>query len=155
MPGNQSKTPPKGEPFCTVTLITERDDGTAWVRPGDAIGSLATWMSHTLKYSVQWFRKGARDNARSFRSWARGPYGINMATDYGFTFIGTSEIRQIDEIVSSRWEERAGLDLSVGIESCDDRSGGGQVSNIDIEIVPETDITGLSSRTVRVETSGS
>ena len=65
-------------------------------------------------YSVQWFREGSRDAARRFSVWASSPAGRELAAARGLTFLSVSDVRQLDDIVSDAWEERAGLDLEIG-----------------------------------------
>ena len=89
---------------ATVSRLTE--DGLSL----DA-GTLATVED---RYSVQWFREGARDAARSFSVWVYSPEGLQSALDAGLTFRRVSDVRQLDEVVSGAWEERAGLDLHIG-----------------------------------------
>ena len=64
-------------------------------------------------YSVQWFRTGAQDAAMMFQQWTSSPLGQLGAEQRGLTFQRCSAVRQLNEIVSAAWEERAGLDLTV------------------------------------------
>ncbi len=64
-------------------------------------------------YSVQWFRTGARDAAMTFHQWASSPLGQLSAEQRGLTYQRCSAVRQLNEIVSEEWEERAGLDLTL------------------------------------------
>ena len=120
IPG-QTSGPAPSNAYATVLLISELPDGFVWTRNEgvDRDGSpgidATVYESLTLSYSVQWFRTGARDLARTFRLWAQSPAGILNAERRGLTFYRTSEVRQIDDIVSEEWEERAGLDLYLGI----------------------------------------
>ena len=67
--------------------------------------------SKSAVYSVQFFRKGAYDAASRFRVWASSPLGRDDAVGRGLTFQQCTDLRQLDSIISSTWEERAGLDL--------------------------------------------
>ena len=64
-------------------------------------------------YSVQWFRSGARDAAMRFAQWASSPLGHLDAAQRGLTYQRCSAVRQLNDIVSEEWEERAGLDLTL------------------------------------------
>ena len=119
IPG-QSKGPAPKEAYATVVLIDETADGTEWtrhVRAGTAEAptvDATVSESVTVSWSVQFFRRGARDLARTFRVWAQSPLGIAEAARRGLTFYRTSGVRELDTVVSEAWEERAGLDLYLG-----------------------------------------
>ena len=87
------------------TLIKELEGGA-----GLCAGTMATVRD---RYSVQWFRAGARDAARHFALWAYSPAGLAQATSTGVTVLRVSDVRQLDDVVSGAWEERAGLDLDI------------------------------------------
>ena len=46
--------------------------------------------------------------------WVYSPEGLQSALDAGLTLLRVSDVRQLDEVVSGAWEERAGLDIEVG-----------------------------------------
>ena len=66
-------------------------------------------------YSVQWYRRGARDAAMNFHQWASSPLGQLATERRGLTFQRCTAVRQLDEIISDQWEERAGLDLTMSL----------------------------------------
>ena len=148
IPGNDTSPSPVGS-YASVLLISELPDGFTWsnlesgMRADDSGTTIKAkvFESIQLSYSVQWFRKGARDLARSFRLWSQSQMGIQGAAFHGFTFYRTSEVRQLDEIVSEKWEERAGLDLYIGIVATLTQDVG-LTTSIDIEIshdsIPDT-----------------
>ena len=116
-PGNQRGNVPDGL-FASVLLIHQTIEGipaTALSLTEDSLsldaGTLATVED---RYSVQWFREGARDAARGFSVWVYSPEGLQTAQDNGLTLRRVSDVRQLDEVVSGAWEERAGLDLHIG-----------------------------------------
>ena len=105
------------DPYATVLLISQRPDGQAWVRYAPGEGMLldsTTVSSDSFEYSVQWFRAGARDRGRRFQIWAESPAGIVAAAERGLTLYRSSELRQLNEILSEEWEERSGLELLMG-----------------------------------------
>ena len=66
------------------------------------------------RYSVQWFRAGAHDAANRLSVWVWSPEGAAQAQEAGLTVLRVSDVRQLDDVVSGAWEERAGLDIDVG-----------------------------------------
>lgn len=116
IPGNDSGPSPT-EPYATVLLVASRQDGVnparCRVEGGEVRATVLSSIEST--WSVQWYREGSRDRARAFRLWADSPLGVLDAGRRGLTFRRCSDVRQIDEIVSETWEERAGLDLVVGL----------------------------------------
>ena len=116
IPGNAQGPAPTG-PYGTVVLISEIADGHTWTNDAaDDNGIEQTvYESVTASYSVQFFRADAYDRARQLRVWAQSPTGKYGADRRGFSFYSTSSVRQISEIVSEEWEQRAGIDLDVGI----------------------------------------
>ena len=119
IPGQAAGPAPK-DAYATVILIDETADGFEWTSeaPGGTDAAPAVdqtaYESVNVSWSVQFFRKGARDYARTFRFWAQSPQGAAAAAKHGLTFYRTSGVRQLDEVVSEAWEERAGLDLYLG-----------------------------------------
>lgn len=116
-PGNQRGVAPEGL-FASVLLIHQAIQGipaTVSRLAGDGLslnaGTLATVED---RYSVQWFREGARDAARRFSVWVYSPVGLQSALGAGLTLLRVSDVRQLDDVVSGAWEERAGLDIDVG-----------------------------------------
>lgn len=146
IPGRTDGPSPK-DPYATCLLVSARADGHAWVRQNDDVpDEQDTFMSYTISYSLQWFRRQAVDRAHAFRIWAGSALGVLEAEFLGLTFIRAGDVRLLTEAVSSKWEERAGLDLSIGAMVVDSRGGLGALDNIEIEIVPDT--TGLERRTI-------
>ena len=122
IPGDDGNPSPKHpQAYSTVTQISETADGTTWTleRPGsrgsDPTVFGTTFQSKEVQFSVQWFRAGAQDMARRFQIWASSPLGIQSAAWHGLTFYRTSAMRELDAQVSEEYEERAGLDLVLGL----------------------------------------
>ncbi len=138
--------PAPKEEYASCLMIASKPDGSAWSRQGTDPDDQHSYISYTIDYSVQWYRKGAHDRARAFQVWAGSQLGILAAEDRGITFMAASAIRQLDDIVSSKWEERAGLDLTIGIVAVDTRGGLGGIDNVEITIIPNDDT--LERRTI-------
>ena len=115
--GNQRGAVPDSL-FASVLLIHNAVQGipaTASRLTGEGLSlSAETFATVEDRYSVQWFREGARDAARRFSVWVYSPEGLQSALDAGLTLRRVSDVRQLDDVVSGVWEERAGLDLHIG-----------------------------------------
>ena len=46
--------------------------------------------------------------------WTSSPDGLTQAEQAGLTVLNVSDVRQLDDIVSDAWEERAGVDIDIG-----------------------------------------
>ena len=115
-PGNDNGPAP-GDLYATVLLITADGQGvpyTLYQDVGQGQLDAATVGTVRARYSVQWYRQGARDAARRFSLWAYSPTGLDRAASQGLTVLRVSAVRQIDDIIADAWEERAGLDLDLG-----------------------------------------
>ena len=117
IPGNDGGPVPDGL-FASVLLIHQAIDGIPETplrlsAEGERLDA-ETHANVRTRYSVQWFRTGAHDAAKRLSVWASSPTGRDLASSLGLTFIRVSDIRQLDDIVSNAWEERAGLDLDLG-----------------------------------------
>ena len=116
IPGNDPHPAPKGL-YATVLLIDATIQGVAYdVLSARSDNDLDVLTVRTMRgrYSVQWCRKGARDAARQFAVWTSSPLSLERARRNNVTLVRVSTVRQIDTIVSDKWEERAGVDLDVG-----------------------------------------
>ena len=82
--------------------------------PGGADLNALTVAMVRGRYSVQWFRTGAHDAATRLSVWVWSPEGVAQAQQADLTVLRVSDVRQLDEVVSGAWEERAGLDIDVG-----------------------------------------
>ena len=112
--GNRN-APAPNDPYATVLLITASGQGIPYTLYEDDEDEVDASTIGTVRarYSVQWYREGARDAARRFAMWSWSPRGVDVATARGLTFLRVSDVRQLDAIVSDAWEERAGLDLDL------------------------------------------
>lgn len=117
IPGNDGGPAPNGL-YASVLAISQAGDGvpyhTSSARPDGETLDIQTINTIRATFSVQFYRKGARDLARRFAVWCSSPSGNTAALESGLTFLRTSEVRQLDSIISDDWEERAGLDLEIG-----------------------------------------
>ena len=103
--------------YATVLLITATGQGipyTLYQNAGPGQLDAATVGTVRARYSVQWYRQGARDAARRFSLWANSPAGLEHITAPGLTLLRLSAVRQVDDIIADAWEERTGLDLDLG-----------------------------------------
>ena len=113
--GPEPKPSPSGL-YATVLLITPSMRGsTPAVRQTLAEGNVVHKTRSVVRdvYSVQWFRAGAQDAARTFAAWIPSPDGLDGQVDGSFTVLRVANGARVDEIVSKEWEERASLDLTV------------------------------------------
>lgn len=102
--------------YSTVLLITPATIGTPsrrWIEES-GVYKYETVASVKDIYSVQFFRKGSRDAARRFAVWAYSPDARDSARAKAFTFHTIRNQREMGAIVSAEWEERFGLDLTIG-----------------------------------------
>ncbi len=124
-PGNADGPAPSGL-YASVLLIHNAIEGipaTAMSLASDGLSLNAPTVATVRdRYSVQWFRDGARDAARRLSVWVYSPEGLQSALDAGLTLLRVSDVRQLDEVVSTSWEERAGLDLHIGYSQTIDQT---------------------------------
>ena len=106
--------------FATVLLIDSKPSGVSETlrqtlnERGVPVERPTVFSTVVNRYSVQWFRQGARNLARSFRTWASSDFGREAAEHMRLTFYNCSPLRQLDGVVSTDWEERSGLNLTIG-----------------------------------------
>ena len=116
-PGNQGGAVPN-DLFATVVLIHQDIKGipaTVMSLASDGADLNAPTVATVRgRYSVQWFRTGAHDAAKRLSVWAWSPEGVAQAQQADLTVLRVSDVRQLDDVVSGAWEERAGLDIDVG-----------------------------------------
>ena len=89
-----------------------------------------TWRrvvsTRTDYYSVDFFRTGAFDYATRFRAWCSSPLGRLEMERIGYnlesgqrrfhaSFYRTTEVRQMPGVINNEYEDRANLDLVVGV----------------------------------------
>ena len=146
----QENVPFPAPPVATVTLITDLPDGFVWTRDervGNRVYTDPTFtdgptideqvfLSSELTYSVQWFGEFAADYARQFSLWARSPGGTSEMARRGLTFYRTGAITDLSAITDSKWEDRRGLELVLGITTTDTQDVG-IIETLDMNIYPE------------------
>ena len=136
VPGNRGG-PAQDELFATVLLIRSRFDGAPASRvTRNGTTQIVTGAAAQDRYSVQWYRKGAMDAARRFRLWTASSEAQEQMEAAGLAFVRAGSIRQLDDIVSDAWEERAGLDLDIGyIQTL--RQDAQEIAAVPIQIAPD------------------
>ena len=116
IPGNR-RGPSPNVLYATVLAIGLTSDGVPYrthATSANGLVDVTTVNTARARYSLQWYRKGARDAARRFAVWMYSPAGYEAAQSAALTVALASEVRQLDAIISAAWEERAGLDLDIG-----------------------------------------
>ena len=115
--GNKGTPVPDGL-FASLVLIHQAIEGVPAtvmsLAPGGADLDAPTIATVRGRYSVQWFRTGAHDAATRLSVWVWSPEGVAQAQQADLTVLRVSDVRQLDDVVSGAWEERAGLDIEVG-----------------------------------------
>lgn len=113
IPGNDPYPAPQ-HMYATVLLISSWTDGGAFESaPFDDQGRAHALLNVASRYSVQWYRAGALQAAFRFRIWAETQDGADSMLRRGLLYVSSGDVRQIDYVISSNFEERAGLDLTV------------------------------------------
>ncbi len=116
-PGNQGGAVPN-DLFATVVLIHQDIKGipatVMSLASNGADLNAPTIATVRGRYSVQWFHTGAHDAAKRLSVWVWSPEGVAQAQQADLTVLRVSDVRQLDDVVSGAWEERAGLDIDVG-----------------------------------------
>ena len=147
-PGNQGGAVPN-DLFATVVLIHQDIEGipatVMSLASDEADLDAPTVATVRGRYSVQWFRTGAHDAAARLSVWVWSPEGVAQAQKSDLTVLRVSDVRQLDEVVSEAWEERAGLDIEVGYTQKIDQTVG-RLKAAPIEVG-----TGGSTETITVE----
>ena len=115
--GNKGTPVPDGL-FASLVLIHQAIEGVPATVMSLASGGTdldaLTIATVRGRYSVQWFRTGAHDAATRLSVWVWSPEGVAQAQQADLTVLRVSDVRQLDDVVSGAWEERAGLDIDVG-----------------------------------------
>ena len=84
----------------------------------DADVDIEMWVQVLGTWSVDWYRYGGTGEtplslAEKFRVWCSSSLAHEQMQAVNLSFVRCSHIRQLDELVSSQWESRAQLDLSL------------------------------------------
>ena len=64
-------------------------------------------------FSVQWYRDGAQAAARRFIVWAQSDLALLEQQRGGFRVVRPFGLRNLDYVVSNKFEQRVGLDMRV------------------------------------------
>ena len=125
--GNKGASVPDGL-FASLVLIHQVIEGipatVMSLASDEADLNALTIATVRGRYSVQWFRTGAHDAATRLSVWVWSPEGVAQAQQADLTVLRVSDVRQLDDVVSGAWEERAGLDIEVGHTQQIDRTVG-------------------------------
>ena len=105
IPGNDDGPRPKSL-YATVLWI---DGEPVMTNPTPTF----TEMETEDVFSVQWYRNGARMAARRFVVWAQSDLALLQQQQRGFRIMRPLDLRNLDYVVSTKYEERVGLDLRV------------------------------------------
>lgn len=122
IPGNDDAPAPTCT-FASVLPLRTEEQGVPieWVRDQDSPDEdvdIEVWSQVTGTWSVDWFRFGGTGEtpvslAERFRAWCSSSLAHEQMQAVSITFVRCSAVRQLDELVSSSWELRAQLDLSL------------------------------------------
>ena len=117
-PGNTVQPAPN-VPYATVLLVQPAQPGRpSQRRTVNADGDIEVVTRARIidRYSVQFFRDGARDNSRRFSVWAYSPEGQQWAKSgaHPFSLMRVVSLTQIDGIISEDYEPRDGVMIDVG-----------------------------------------
>ena len=125
--GNKGASVPDGL-FASLVLIHQVIEGipatVMSLASDEADLNALTIATVRGRYSVQWFRTGAHDAATRLSVWVWSPEGVAQAQQADLTVLRVSDVRQLDDVVSGAWEERAGLDIEVGHTQQIDQTAG-------------------------------
>ncbi len=143
MPGNEN-SPAPNTPYATVLRITEIQDGIDSTRyraipNNDTQVTAITTGCRSDLYSIQFYREGAYDLARTCRQYIHTPLGELFLQTNNISWRRSSEVRQIDGIISDKWEQRAGFDAEIRfIQTVEQTVNIIENTNINVKLDAET-----------------
>lgn len=73
-----------------------------------------TWAEVHDRVSIQWLREGALNKALNFTSWVYSPQAAQLGLDLGLVVLGVTPLRDLSDLFSEQWEERASVDVGFG-----------------------------------------
>ena len=111
--------------YATLTYIHGHIVGRVQEEYGDNTDSEATGLfkrkviSHRKeKYSIQFYYNGAHDTAFILNQFLNDPLsGAEIFNLFGMSLTEVSDVRNVNEIISAEWEERAEMDFCVNFSS--------------------------------------
>jgi len=110
---NQDAPRPE-EPYATVHVTPSNKIGLDRVTYANDTGSDLdeTIEGHrTLTASLNFFKKGAANNASTFKTKLQGNEQISFFKVNGLGFVSANEIKDLSEVIKNLWEERVQFDL--------------------------------------------
>lgn len=107
IPGNDTNAAPQTL-YASVLQYDSESLGTYQTQDN---GDVQIYVRST--FSVQWFRAGAVEAGTRFRMWAETPEAADAMVGRGLLYVRCGSLRRLDAVISSNYEERAGLDLEL------------------------------------------
>lgn len=133
IPGNDPHPAPQSL-YASVLLYNSMTNG-MFQTQHDALGEPQEYLVYVAAtFSVQWFRRGAVEAASRFRMWAETPEAAETMAARGFLYMRCGLLRRLDAVISSNYEERAGLDLELTYAQRQTAETG-SIGSVEIEIV--------------------
>lgn len=155
IPRKETETgPAPKETYGTYLLMDDDPTGTGYQVPDDEADENAetvmerTVQTYTSFWSIQCFRKGAFDIARRLHLWLYSPLGKLELERRGLVFVMASTVRDLSDLVSRVWEERAGFDLTLGYQDISAAQDLGRIDTVVISLRVEEP---LDTRTISVD----
>ena len=93
--------------FATVLDIDHVVRGQPWKRRGDTV------VTMEITYSVQFYRAGAQEMATRLVGWFHTDDAADFSTARGFVNNSASPSRDLSDVVSDEFEDRAGVDITI------------------------------------------
>ena len=114
IPGN-SPGPSPDTLFATVLRMTDVQQGWPVEYENDVLGDhiLDTRSNRYATFAVQWYRSGAQAVGSRALEWLGTSLAADFASALGLRIHRYNDLRDLDAIVASEWEERWGMDLEL------------------------------------------
>ena len=110
-------------PYASLLLV--EDDRLGYPIRRSLPNELTRSLQHRRAlFSLQFYRKGARDTALSFVTYAESENGLTDAEDYSFRVVFPLRYQRLDDIVGDAYEERALVNLGIDYLYVTDQDAG-------------------------------
>ena len=121
IPGNDNHPSPT-VPYASVLDITEQGDGidSEVARPVEGSPEDAKLFisgRRNIVYSIQFYRAGAADNAKTLLQFAATTPGQIFLGENGLTWRRAGDVRNLDSVVGSKFEVRRSVDIEFRYQS--------------------------------------